>query len=331
MMNAMNKPEALSILKRNVSLLVASVNAALSGRNLTALRPILRRIDSTGAEPHWFAELRKEKRLPNLDGKTVGSVIEKLTVACIEHFLLGNKFRLSINPAKGIDIPELDLGIKSPSTNFCTSEPFYSAYDRLLGNECDALILLTNYQSAKNNAGHFNLKIIDARYLHGSEIAGRKLCAIARGVRKVFANDTPTLRTVIRFIAYVNQGDWEASALLKVLEGKLENDSIAQTVEQAICEGRQKNRKQNNPDRWIPEEAFNRLSRILETTPHTAGLIRAVDTWVVSEMADSARYPNPNELRRLLTGPLDGKIGMSFALQWRYNFAAVFPGRKKGE
>ncbi len=331
MTNAMNKTEALSILKSNVPRLVSSVNAALSGRNLTVLRPILRRIDSTGVEPHWFAELRQEKRLPNLDGKTVGSVIEKLAVSCIEHFLLGDKFRLSINPAKGIDVPELDLGIKSPSTNFCTSEPFYSAYDRLLGNECDALILLTNYQSAKNNAGHFNLKIIDARYLHGSEIADRKLCAIARNVRNVFVNDAPTLRTVVRFIAYVNQGDWEASALLKALEGALENDPIAQSVEQSIREGRQRNRKQKKPESRIPEEVFRRLSRILETTPHVAGLIRAIDTWVISEMADSARYPNDNELRRLLAGPLDGKIGMSFALQWRYNFASVFPGRKKGE
>lgn len=327
----MNNTEALSILKDNVPRLVSSVNAALSGQNLTALRTILRRIDSSGSDPHWFAKLWNEKRLPNLDGKTVGSVIEKLTVCCIEHFLLGDRFQLSINPAKGIDVPELVLGIKSPSTNYCTSEPFYSAYDRLLGNESDALVLLTNYQFAKNNTGRFNLKIIDAKYLRGSEIADRKLCAIARNIRKVFGNDTPTLRTVIRFVAYVNQGDWEASALLKALDGDFGDDAITQSVEASIRRGRQKNRKQTNPDRQIPEEVFSRLSRILTTTPRKAGLIRAIDTWVVSEMVDSARYPNENELRRLLAGPLDGKIGMSFALQWRYNFASVFPGHKKGE
>lgn len=327
----MNKTKALSILKSNVPRLVSLINAALSGQNLEELSPILCRIDSTGSEPHWLTTLSREKRLPNLDGKTVGSVIEKLAVCCIEHFLLKGKFLLSINPAKGIDVPELHLGIKSPSTNYCTSEPFCSAYDRLLGNESDALVLLTNYQSAKNDKSRFNLEIIDARYLRGSEIADSRLCAVARNARNVFAKDTPTLRTVIRFVAYVNQGDWEASALLKALENDLEDDAIAQSIEKSIRRGRQKNKKQRNPDRQIPEEVFSRFSRILETTPRVEGLIRAIDAWVVSEMADSARYPNENELRRLLAGPLDGKIGMSFALQWRYNFASIFPGHKKGE
>ncbi len=58
---------------------------------------------------------------------------------------------LRINPARGVDLPDLDIGIKSPSKNFCTSEPFFSVYERLLGSEYDALILLTDYQTAKKH------------------------------------------------------------------------------------------------------------------------------------------------------------------------------------
>ena len=33
----------------------------------------------------------------------------------------------------------------------------------------------------------------------------------------------------------------------------------------------------------------------------------------------------------LVNGPLDGEIGMSFALQWRYNFGRIFNGVEGGE
>lgn len=56
---------------------------------------------------------------------------------------------LGINPARGVDLPDIDLGIKSPSQNYCTSEPFFSAYERLLGSEHDMVVLLTDYQTAK--------------------------------------------------------------------------------------------------------------------------------------------------------------------------------------
>ncbi|MBQ7252726.1 MAG: hypothetical protein IJS32_09030 [Kiritimatiellae bacterium] len=327
----MNAQEARATIAAQTKELVYSVNATLAGRNLTAIRPILRRIDSTGAEPHWFSELHDKHRLPNLDGKTVGSVIEKLTVCSLEKFILKDCMQLSVNPAKGIDIPELDLGIKSPSTNFCTSEPFFSAYDRLLGNESDALILLTNYQSAKNDKRNFNLHIIDARYLKGSEIADQKLCAVAKNVRKAFANDSAALQTLFRFIAYVNQGDWEANALLKLLEGDFSSGNVASIVDSVMEDGMKKNRKERHPDRMILQEVFDRLLKVKECIPAGDAVVRAVDSWVVSNLADSARYPSPNELKRLMVSPLDGKIGMSFALQWRYNFSSVFPQHRKGE
>jgi len=71
---------------------------------------------------------------------------------------------LRVNPARGVDLPDLDLGIKSPSENCSTSEPFFSAYERLIGSEYDALILLTDYQTAKKNPP-LKLQIIKFKYL----------------------------------------------------------------------------------------------------------------------------------------------------------------------
>jgi hypothetical protein len=95
---------------------------------------------------------------------------------------------LTINPAKGVDIPEIELGIKSPSENFCTSEPFFSAYDRLLGNEYDAVILLTDYQTAKKKPP-LKIQIINGQYLKGSQIADRNLCRLAKIHREWLFNE----------------------------------------------------------------------------------------------------------------------------------------------
>ena len=57
----------------------------------------------------------------------------------------------------------------------------------------------------------------------------------------------------------------------------------------------------------------------------------ALAQWLMDMIKDAARPPNDNEFKRLLSGPLCGKIGMSFALQWRYNFKKVFPEIKRGK
>jgi hypothetical protein len=53
-------------------------------------------------------------------------------------------------------------------------------------------------------------------------------------------------------------------------------------------------------------------------------IINACNDWVVEYHKDFARLPNDNEWQRFLKSPLDGKIGMSFALQWRFNFGNLF-------
>jgi hypothetical protein len=145
------KEQLRKLVRENLDEVITRVNAALRGQKLQSVRPTLERVGRGSKVPHWFEQLSAKGTLPNLDGKTIGSIVEMLLIGVLET----HTFRkldipeLRINPARGVDLPDLDMGVKSPSENFCTSEPFFSAYERLYGSEYDALVLLTDYQTAK--------------------------------------------------------------------------------------------------------------------------------------------------------------------------------------
>lgn len=318
-----------SIIKNNLPVIKEKINEILSGENLDSIEPILNRINSTKELPHWYVTLKTEDRLPNLDGKTVGSVLEKLLVCVLEKYILNDKIHLSINPAKGVDIPELELGVKSPSTNFCTSEPYFSAYERLLGNEYDALIMLTNYQEAKTKSP-FILKIMSIEYLDGTEIADSKLCAIAKNLRAQIS-DEPLLKKSIRFLSYINQSDWEANQLLNMINSCVISDEAVdkkiKEIEKDFIKKNEQNEKLSKP--LIPEECLSNIKSILTKEPKKEAIINVADNWTIQSQKDNGRFPNDNEWHRFMSSPLNGRIGMSFALQWRYNFSQIFSGFKK--
>ena len=319
---------SLSEYKRKVvegiPLIMEKLNEVLDGRHLDEIYPILSRINRTGHTPLWFNFLKNQGSLPNLDGKTVGSIIEKLLVCVLERYVFNSEIHLSVNPARGVDIPELELGVKSPSTNYCTSEPYYSAYERILGNEYDAIILLTNYQEAKSRTP-FKLQIIKIRYLKGSEIADIKLCKLAKQIRNKFNNEL-IRKKAIRFLAYVNQSDWEANCILKLIENvMLGSTNINDILKKFQREFNAKNEKNEREGRaLIARESLDRLLEIETFTPVEQGIINAAENWVILTQKDNGRYANDNEWHRFLLSPLNGKIGMSFALQWRYNFGILF-------
>ena len=302
------------------------LNELLAGKRLQRIASPLKRMNRGGVLPTWFEQLASRQTLPNLDGKTIGSVVEKLLACVLEKDVLDSELELHINPAKGVDIPELDLGIKSPSENFCTSEPYFSAYERLVGNENDALVLLTDYQSSKKAAGRNNglrLQILDVKYLRGAEIADRHLCEVAEGLKKVYAHDEGMLRRAIHFLAYVNQGDWEAARFLELLqrvvieEGELDS-AFARIREDFRRRNQQNERKERD---LIPLEQLERLR--LETSSRENVVLQA-EGWVLRTLNENWHSPSQSVWKRICTQPLEGKIGMSFALQWRYNFGALF-------
>jgi hypothetical protein len=123
----MNKLQMRNKVRANLDSIVTELNIVLSGSGIKLFKPILARLGRGGKIPHWFDQLSKKGTLPNLDGKTIGSIIEMLFVGILEKSTFKNDSVgiLGVNPARGVDIPDLDLGIKSPSENYCTSEPFF--------------------------------------------------------------------------------------------------------------------------------------------------------------------------------------------------------------
>jgi hypothetical protein len=329
-----SKEQLRARVRDNLVKITEGINSALRGERLNGLKTVLNRVGRGGVLPHWYARLEHDGTLPNLDGKTIGSVIEMLLVAVLEtHAFRGLGVPpLAINPARSVDLPDLDLGVKSPSRNYCTSEPFFSAYERMLGSEHDIVVLLTDYQEAKKNPP-LRLQIIGSRYLTGSQVADENLCRIARTHREwLVAKNEAWAKKVFRFLAYVNQSDWLGKQLLRLVEVVQDDGAITGVIEGASPDFERKIRELARSGKpLIPDEDLESLQRILEVKPLQLGVIDAADNWVVQTQKEAGRAPSDNEWQRLRTSPLDGQIGMSFAIQWRYNFGRLFNGKATDE
>lgn len=309
--------------------IVTQLNQYLRGEGVETIQDILQRVGRGGKLPHWYELLASGQSMPNLDGKTIGSVIEMTLLGVLERHTLEpfNIPPLEVNPAKGVDIPYLDLGVKSPSENFCTSEPFFSAYERVLGNESDAIILLTDYQSAKKNPPPVRIQIIKAAYLKGSEIADRNLCLLASKNKERLFNENESLcKKMLQFLCHINQQDWRAKSLLRLVYSLYEDDDTINSLLDAI-ELDFKSKAAADIKKGLEPNSDDELHKVMEirrSSPKVSAIINACNDWVIDNHKDFARLPNDNEWQRFLRSPLDGKIGMSFALQWRYNFGNLF-------
>lgn len=321
------KSEIRKCVQDNLDNIMYTLNNALKGVGLDELEPVVKRIGRGGQLPHWYGELKDKQTIVNLDGKTIGSILEMLLVAVLETGVLKKYgINLRINPARGIDLPDLNLGVKSPSKNYCTSEPFFSAYERLYGNEHDCLVLLTDYQEAKKAKNNFRLQVDSWKYLRGSEIADMELCRIAKKNRDWLLNDEFMAKRFFRFLAYVNQSDWRCRKLLELVEHMTDPPEVFDIALKSIeidYARQNKNRIKKNAE-LLPESDLIALTKIFEATPRSLGVMNQAENWVTEFLKDASRAPNDNEWEQLLKSPLNGKIGMSFALQWRYNFGKLF-------
>lgn len=310
---------------------VEELNRVLRGEGVDRFETVLTRVGRGGRVPHWYEQLRDEHTLPNLDGKTIGSVVEMLFLAVLEGVTLASWFdgELRVNPARGVDFPDLDLGLKAPSENFCTSEPFTSPYERLIGSEYDAVVLLTDYQTQKKHPP-LRLQVINWDYLRNTQIADRSLCTLAAKHREWLAReDESQAKRVCQFLAYVNQSDWRARHLLRILDVLDDRDAVSAAIDGAAVDFKAKNAARTRQDKVvIPAEELEKLRKIIEVEPRHIGVVAALDSWVVEHVAEFARLPSEREWTLFASGPLDGSIGMSFALQWRYNFGWLFGGRR---
>ncbi|CAH9050612.1 hypothetical protein PSECIP111951_02104 [Pseudoalteromonas holothuriae] len=324
-----NSQELRDEIKNNLPTVVHQLNSYLRGENVNEIKDVLKRVGRGGQLPHWYKNLELGQSMPNLDGKTIGSVIEMTLLGVLEKHTLKsfNIPQLSVNPAKGVDIPLLNLGVKSPSENYCTSEPFFSAYERILGNEFDALILLTDYQSAKKNSPPIRVQIIKSMYLGGSEIADKGLCEIARLNRDLLMDKNEAeCKKMLQFLCYVNQKSWRGKALVNLFKVLSQGDNSINSAVTKLEKDFIKKEKQAQFESKEPihKSELQKILSIADSNIKVTSIVNAANDWVVDNHKDFARLPNDNEWQRFLRSPLNGKIGLSFALQWRYSFGAIF-------
>jgi hypothetical protein len=307
------------------------VNRALKGKDLATLAPVLKRLGKGQQLPPWYERLRREGAMPS-DGKSIGSVIEMLFVAVLETniFAAMKLPPFGLSPARGVDLPDLDLGIKSPSTNFCTSEPYFSAYERLLGSGHDILVLLTDYQTAKKEEP-LRLQITQRRYLRASQVADKKLCGIALKHRdRLVEDEDGVAQRFFRFLAYVNQSDWRAKRLLEMCNDLNSEDRIRDHVVKARkdFERYNKNRLKSNGVP-LPDSEIESIEKVSKISPQYCGVLHAADNWLADVRNNAALPPSPGEWAALLRSKFEGVIGMSLALQWRYNLGPLFGKKAK--
>jgi hypothetical protein len=133
---------------------------------------------------------------------------------------------------------------------------------------------------------------------------------------------------MFRFLAFINQSDWRAKKLLEITKAITTPDQIPTLVKLAIADFAAQNiRRTAKDDPIIPDTDLEAIKQILKRNPVHMGIIDALDTWVVENLQEAGRMPGTDEWKMLKEGPLNGKIGMSFALQWRFNFGRIFNGK----
>lgn len=316
------KAELRVAVKDNLKDIVLRLNKYLSGKELEDLKPTLKRIGRGGKEPHWLKELEESSTLPNFDGKTVGSVVEMLLTADLEvNLFRGMGIKLKINPASGVDLPDLDLGVKSPSENWCTSEPFTHAYERILGSAYDVVALVTDYQSAKK-AGKKSLQIIKYGYFTKSEVADSGLCQKAKQLRNAQNYILePSMRKGLRFLSYVNQSDWLCKKILSCWDVLGDDDAIRSRLISARDSFLKESKKSKA---GINPIYLDRIEAALNQHPSLQALITLADEWVDDAWGNIAQMPDSKEWDNFIRSELNGRLGVSFALQWRYNFGGYF-------
>ena len=205
------------------------------------------------------------------NSKSLGTHIEKLLKAEVERSL---GWHPTGNSAKGVDIPELDLGLKVTSNlKPQSSDPFVSAYQRILGATHEVLVLYYNSVAFDADDGT-PLQIIDRKFLKKSELADASLCEIAKTLKRLaISKDGPDpvdLHRCLRVIAYANKSQ-SKTKYYRDLVDSLRSGDVKQLLD-AIDEGE--------------------ASILKDVLPP---------------------LPSDKEWDKFLKSPLDGKISISFA------------------
>lgn len=243
------------------------------------------------------------------DGKSIGTFIEKLLTVL---FSIRKGCIFTGSAAKGIDLPELNLGIKATSDRQPqSSEPFRNAYERIFGIENALLVFIYN-GTAYATGAETNLRCIQHYLLSETNVADKGLCSSAREARDLFNKkiiSEDILRRILRLLVLSDKSNREFLNMCRLIR---EMAAILQGKIKGV-EFRFLTVKNNDPDL---------LTYINSAKTHEmlSGAIDAYEKQFASFPFASEGLATTQQMKRFQEHPLDGKISLSFALQWRLQF-----------
>lgn len=122
---------------------------------------------------------------------------------------------------------------------------------------------------------------------------------------------------MFQFLCHLNQQDWRAKSLLKLLDILYAPDAdidnkIAEIFVHFKSKVKADTKKGIEP---ISIDEYNKIEVIMKSNTKVLAIINACNDWVIDNHKDFARLPNDNEWQRFLKSPLNEKVGLSFELQ----------------
>ena len=246
------------------------------------------------------------------DGKSIGTFIEKLLTVLLS---IKKKCVFSGSAARGVDLPELNLGIKATSDRQPqSSEPFKNAYERIFGIENALLVFIYN-GTAYTAEAEANLRCIQHYLLSETNVADKSLCASARSVRDLYNRkiiNEDVLKSVLRLLVLSDKSKKEFLDMCRFVHEMT-----------SILSGKTK-----EVDFRFLDPAADNPTKYLSSTAVREGLDKAIRAY----QKQFASFPFANDglitkkqLQDFQDHPLDGKISISFALQWRFQFPLLSP------
>jgi len=239
------------------------------------------------------------------DPKTIGTFIEKLLTVL---FSIKKGCVFSGSSAKGVDLPELNLGIKATSDRQPqSSENFKNAYERIFGIGNALLVFIYNGTAYASEA-EANLRCVQHYLLSETNAADKDLCASAQGVRELYREKIigeDLLKAALRLIVLSDKSNREFLGMCRLIREMA-----------SIFSGKTKGLEFRFLDA-NPRDARGYLT--------SADVQRALALAVDAYQKQFPSFPFANDglitdeqSRVFREHPLDGRVSMSFALQWRF-------------
>ena len=294
------------MIRQSLPLLKDELDLLLKGEGLSVHKEFILYMTDEAEPPHWYPNLLQGERPEKTETKAIGTMMEYLFACVLKKSIIDELFddvMVLPNPSRGIDLPELNIDIKAPGKKLekgpGTSTRAHSPFERLFGLDYHCVILHTNLKTEDEKFdidGNVDpeggkkvpLRIMRAVFLEPHELGDTDLSNICGSVRETLApagrftakKHVVVFKDLCKFLTFSRRDDKTCNGILRELR-----EIAAANIED-------------------PEDLVGMLN----------GPMAGARKWLQMEDGRnfSLRDPSVREMRRLVLGPLGGRVTVSF-------------------